>query len=177
MIFTETKLLGACIIEIEQIEDDRGFFARQWCQMEFEAHGLTSRFVQVNTTFSKKRGMIRGLHYQTSPYEEAKLVRCIRGAIYDVTIDLRSSSPTYRRWSGVELTSGNRKMIYIPEGFAHGYQILDDNTEVLYQVSQFYASEAERGVRWDDPAFGIVWRETDQYILSDKDTRWPDYSL
>ena len=153
MIFTETRLKGAFIIELERIEDRRGFFARALCKKEFEAHGLNSRMVQCNLSFNKKRCTIRGLHYQIAPHEEAKLLRCTRGAIYDVIIDLRPESPTYLEWIGVELTVDNHKMLYVPENFAHGYQTLRDNTEVFYPVSQFYSARSARGVRWDDPIF------------------------
>ena len=175
MIFKETQLKGAFIIEMEPISDNRGLFARAWCQKEFEARSLVSCFVQNNITFSPKRGTLRGLHYQVAPYEEPKLVRCTRGAMFDVIVDLRPESPTYMQWLGMELTADNRKMVYIPGGFAHGYQILMDNTEVFYQVGQFYAPEYERGIRWDDPAFAIEWRMTENPILSEKDKGWPDY--
>jgi dTDP-4-dehydrorhamnose 3,5-epimerase len=176
MIFAETKLPGAFIIELEKREDERGFFARAWCKKEFEAHGLNSDWVQANLAFSKRRGTLRGLHYQIAPYEEAKLMRCIRGAIYDVIIDLRPESPTYKRWLGVELTADNHKMLYVPEGFAHGYQTLMDNTETFYQASQFYSPESERGLRYDDPAFAIEW-PIDVQVISDKDKSWSDYLL
>jgi dTDP-4-dehydrorhamnose 3,5-epimerase len=175
MLFKETKLKGAYIIEPERLEDSRGFFARAWCEKEFEAHGLNSRLVQCNISFNKKRGTLRGMHYQSSPYEEAKLVRCTRGAIFDVIIDLRLESTTYLDWIGVELTADNRKMLYVPEEFAHGYQTLIQNTEVFYQVSQFYSKEFESGVRWNDPAFVIEWPETENIIVSEKDRNWPDY--
>jgi len=176
MIFEKTALAGAFIIEIEKREDERGFFARAWCQEEFEAHGLNTRWVQANLAFSKKKGTLRGLHFQVGPYEEIKLMRCIRGAIYDVILDLRSESPTYMQWLGVELTADNHKMLYVPEGFAHGYQSLADNTEVFYPVSQFYTPGSERGVRWNDPAFGIEWPVTQNAILSEKDKSWPDFA-
>ena len=176
MIFTETKLKGAFIIDIERREDERGFFARAWCQKEFEAHGLNTRWVQANLAFSKKKGTLRGLHFQVGPYEEIKLMRCIRGAIYDVILDLRSESPTYMQWLGVELTADNHKMLYVPEGFAHGYQSLADNTEGFYPVSQFYTPGSERGVRWNDPAFGIEWPMIKNMILSEKDKSWPDFT-
>jgi dTDP-4-dehydrorhamnose 3,5-epimerase len=175
MIFTETKLKDAFIIEIEKIGDERGFFARVWCQNEFEARGLNSRWVQANLAFSKKRGTLRGLHYQIAPYEEAKLMRCIRGAMYDVIVDLRQDSPTYKQWLGVELTEDNRRMLYVPEGFAHGYQTLVDDTEVFYPVSQFYTPGAERGMRWDDPAFAVEWPVTENLTVSEKDKSWPEY--
>jgi len=177
MIFKETELKGAFIVEMELIRDNRGFFARAWCQKEFEAHGLISGFVQNNITFSPKKGTLRGLHYQIAPHEEPKLVRCTRGAIYDVIVDLRPESPTYKQWLGVELTAENHKMIYIPGGFAHGYQILTDDTEVFYQVGEFYAPEYERGFRWDDAAFAIEWPINHPLILSEKDRHWPDYLL
>ena len=175
MIFNKTKLDGAHIVEMESIRDRRGFFARAWCSKEFEAHGLISQFVQANLTYSPKRGTIRGLHYQIAPHQEVKLVRCTRGATYDVIVDLRPESPTYKQWLAIELTADNHKMIYIPAGFAHGYQILVDDTEVFYQVGQFYAPECERGARWNDPAFGVEWPMTSPLILSDKDKNWPDY--
>jgi dTDP-4-dehydrorhamnose 3,5-epimerase len=175
VIFRETSLKDAFIIEPERIEDERGFFARAWCKKEFEAHGLNPCVVQINLSFSKKRSTLRGMHYQGVPHQEAKLFRCIRGAIYDVIIDLRPASPTYLKWIGVELTADNRKMLYVPEGFAHGYQTLVDNTEVLYPVSQFYSPESERGVRWNDPTFGIEWPDRDNVVISQKDKSWPGY--
>lgn len=157
MIFTETKLKGAFVIDIEPREDERGFFARSWCEDEFAKHGLNSRLAQCNISFNKKRGTLRGMHYQIEPFPEAKLTRCTRGAIYDVIIDLRSHSPTFKQWVSVELNAENRRALYIPAGFAHGFQTLEDNTEVFYQMSEFYHPECARGVRWDDPAFGIIW--------------------
>jgi len=175
MIFTETLLRGAFTIDLEPRTDARGFFARAWCQNEFQAHGLISDLVQANLSFNPGRGTLRGLHYQVAPYEEAKLVRCIRGAIYDVIVDLRRESPTYLRWYGVELTTENRRALYVPEGFAHGFQTIQDDTEVFYQVTQAYQPDAERGVRWDDRALGIVWPETDTRIISPKDQSWPPF--
>ena len=157
MIFTETKLRGAYLIDLGKHEDERGFFARSWCAEEFESHGLNARLVQCNISFNKKRGTLRGMHYQAAPYEEAKLVRCTMGALYDVIIDLRSNSPTYKEWVSVELTAQNRRAFYVPEGFAHGFQTLVDETEVFYQMSEFFHPECARGIRWDDPAFGISW--------------------
>ncbi|MBW2342002.1 MAG: dTDP-4-dehydrorhamnose 3,5-epimerase [Deltaproteobacteria bacterium] len=157
MKFTETKLKGAFIIEPEKLEDDRGFFARAWCKKEFESHGLNPSLVQSNISFNRKKGTLRGLHYQVAPYEEAKLVRCTKGAIYDVIVDLRPSSKTCKQWVAAELTESNYKMVYVPEGFAHGYQTLEDNAEVFYHVSQFYHPDSERGLRWDDPSLGIEW--------------------
>ncbi len=177
MIFTETKLSGAFVIEIAKQEDNRGFFARAWCKQEFEAHGLCFNPVQANIAFNQTKGILRGMHYQAAPYEEAKLIRCVSGAIYDVIIDMRSDSSTYKQWVGVELDKDNYKMFYIPKGCAHGYQVLVDNTEVFYQVSQFYTPQSEMGVRWDDPAFGIKWPEIDNRIVSEKDKCWKNYSL
>jgi len=175
MIFKEARLEGAFIVEMEAIRDNRGFFARAWCQKEFEDHGLVSCFVQNNITYSARRGTLRGLHYQIPPHEEPKLVRCTQGAIYDVIVDLRPESPTYMQWLGMELTAENRKMIYMPGGFAHGYQILMDDTEVFYQVGTFYAPQYERGIRWDDPAFAIEWPINPPVVLSEKDKHWTDY--
>ncbi len=174
MIFNETKLNGAYIIEIEKREDERGFFARGWCQREFEAHGLTPHMAQANISLSKKKGTLRGMHYQVAPYAEAKLVRCTQGALYDIIIDLRLDSPTYQQWLGVELTADNYKMLYVPEGFAHGFITLEDFTEANYQVSQFYTPGAERGIRYNDPAFGIEW-PLEVQVISAKDQSWPDY--
>jgi len=174
MIFKETKLKGAFIIEPERLEDERGFFARTWCQREFEAHGLNPRLVQCNISFNKKKGTLRGMHYQIAPYEETKLVRCTMGAIFDVIIALRPDSPTFKQWVAVELTAENRRMLSIPEGFAHGFQTLEDNTEVFYQMSEFYHPECARGVRWNDPAFGTEWPLSDP-ILSDKDRSFKDF--
>lgn len=172
MKFIETKLKGACIIEPERLEDERGFFARSFCQNEFEAHGLNPRVVQCNISYNKREGTLRGMHYQVAPMAEAKLVRCTRGAIYDVIIDLRPESPTYCQWVPVELTADNRCMLYIPEGFAHGFQTLEDDTEVFYQMSEFYTPDCVRGVRWDDPAFGIEWHLSNR-IISKKDMSYP----
>jgi dTDP-4-dehydrorhamnose 3,5-epimerase len=175
VIFTETKLPGAYVIELEKRGDARGFFARAFCQHEFAANGLMTVVAQTNLSFSQSAGTLRGMHYQSAPYAEAKLVRCTRGSLYDVIIDLRPASATYRSWLGVELNTDNRRMLYVPEGFAHGFITLEDAVEVTYQVSQFYTPEAERGVRWDDPAFGIEWPLTPK-VISDKDKRWPDYA-
>lgn len=175
MIFRETKLKGAFIIELKRLEDERGFFARTFCQEEFRAHGLNPRVVQCNISFNKQKGTLRGMHYQIAPYEEAKLVRCTRGAIYDVIIDLRPESPTFKQWVAAELTAENRRMLYVPEGFAHGFQTLEDNTEVFYMMSEFYHPECAKGVRWDDPAFGIKWPITSNVTISVKDRNYPDF--
>jgi dTDP-4-dehydrorhamnose 3,5-epimerase len=176
MIFTETKLDGAFLIDIEERTDERGFFARSWCQKEFEQHGLVPRVVQANISFNHKKGTVRGMHYQASPYEETKLVRCTRGAIYDVIVDLRKGSPTYCQWISAELTADNRRMLFVPEGYAHGFQTLTDATEVCYQVSQFYTPGAERGARFNDPAFGIRW-PLDVTVISEKDANWADFQI
>jgi dTDP-4-dehydrorhamnose 3,5-epimerase len=176
MIFTETKLKGAFIIDLEPIQDERGLFARTWCKKEFEAHGLNPDLVQCNTSFNKKKGILRGMHYQTAPYEEAKLVRCTMGAIYDVIIDIRKESNTYLQWFACELTAENRHMLYVPEGFAHGFQTLEDNTEIFYQMSEFYYPEYAQGIRWDDPIIGIDWPATEK-IISNRDKSYPEFLL
>ena len=174
MKFVETELKGAFIVEPDHLEDERGFFARTWCRKEFEQHGLNSNVVQCNISFNRNKGTLRGMHYQASPFEEAKLVRCTMGAIYDVIIDLRPDSKTFMRWISVELTVQNRKMIYIPEGFAHGFQTLENDTEVFYQMSEFYASEYARGVRWNDSQFNITWPD-EVRIISGKDKNYQDF--
>lgn len=174
MIFTETKLNGAFIVEPELLKDERGFFARTWCKREFYSQGLNLNLVQCNISFNKHRGTLRGMHYQAAPHEEAKLVRCTIGSIYDVIIDLRPESPTFKAWFSVELTAENRKMIYIPEGFGHGFMTLEDNTEAFYQMSEFYAPECARGIRWNDSAFGIIWPE-DVKVISEKDKQYPGF--
>ncbi len=175
MIFQETKLKGAYIVDINRIEDERGFFARGWCKKEFSAEGLVDRIVQTNISFNKTKGTLRGMHYQRAPYEEVKLVRCVAGAIFDVIVDLRLESPTYKQWIGVELTSANHRMLYVPENFAHGFQTLEDDTEVTYHVSQFYTPEAEKGLRYNDPSIAIEWPLAVE-ILSPKDSSWADYT-
>jgi dTDP-4-dehydrorhamnose 3,5-epimerase len=157
MLFCETKLPGVFVVEPERLEDERGFFARTWCQREFETHGLNPRLVQCSVSFNRIKGTLRGMHYQAAPHAEAKLVRCTLGAIYDVILDLRPASPTLRQWIAEQLTVENRRALYIPEGCAHGFQTLADNTEVLYQMSEFYYPESARVVRWNDPAFQIAW--------------------
>jgi dTDP-4-dehydrorhamnose 3,5-epimerase len=173
MRFEETKLPGAFVIDLEPRVDARGFFARAWCHREFEEHGLTADLAQANIAFNRFPSTLRGLHYQLAPFEEAKLVRCTRGALYDVIVDLRPASATFLHWIGVELTADNRRMLYVPEGFAHGYQTLMPETEAFYQVTQFYAPDAERGVRWDDPAIGIEWPAASNRLISEKDQAWP----
>ncbi|HEY9812669.1 MAG TPA: dTDP-4-dehydrorhamnose 3,5-epimerase, partial [Candidatus Sericytochromatia bacterium] len=155
--FTETKLKGAYVIEVEPVADERGFFARSWCQKEFAEHGLNPNLVQCNISFNLKKGTLRGMHYQAKPYQEAKLIRCTRGAIYQVVIDIRPDSLTFKQWVAVELTTENRKMLYVPKGMASGFQTLMDNTEVFYQMAEFYHPESAKGLRWDDPTFGVEW--------------------
>jgi dTDP-4-dehydrorhamnose 3,5-epimerase len=176
MIFTETKLKDVYIIDIEKLEDERGFFARSWCQREFEAHGLNSRLVQCNISFNAKKGTLRGMHYQVKPFEEAKLIRCTRGTIHDVIIDIRPDSSTFRKYAGLRLTADNRRLLYVPEGFAHGFLTLEDNTEVFYQMSEFYAPDYARGLRWNDPAFGIEWPSHVQ-VISERDHSYPDFNF
>jgi dTDP-4-dehydrorhamnose 3,5-epimerase len=172
--FTPTPLAGACIIELQQLPDERGFFARQWCQHEFEAQGLTARIAQANVSYNHTAGTLRGMHYQIAPHQESKLVRCTAGAIFDVIVDLRKDSETYLQWFGAELTAENRKMLFVPEDFAHGFQTLADHTEVTYQVSQFYTPGAEQGMRYNDPTVNIEWpREVT--IISGKDAEWDDF--
>lgn len=175
MIFKETKLKGAFIVEIEPREDERGFFSRTWCKNEFEKHGLKSELVQCNLSYNKKRGTLRGMHYQDEPYRETKLVRCTKGALYDVIIDLRENSETYKQWIGIELTEDNCKALYVPEGFAHGFQTLVDDTYAFYQVTEFYTPGAEKGIRWNDPQFDIKWPEETKRIISVKDQNWGDF--
>ena len=174
MIFKETKLKGAFVIELEPIDDERGFFARTFCRKEFRHHGLNPNLVQCNISYNKKKGTLRGMHYQVAPHEEAKLVSCLRGAIYEVIIDLRPDSPTYCQSYAVELRAENYRMLYVPEGFAHGFQTLEDNTLVFYQMSEFYHPECSRGMRWNDPAFGIEWPAAGKRIISDKDKSYAD---
>jgi dTDP-4-dehydrorhamnose 3,5-epimerase len=175
MIFKETNLNGAFIIEPEIIADERGFFARTWCAREFETHGLTPNLVQCNISFNKQKGTLRGMHYQVVPHEEAKVVRCTMGTIYDVIVDLRPNSPTYKQWVSVEISFENRRMLYIPEGFAHGFLTMEDDTEVFYQMSEFYAPECARGVRWNDPAFNITW-PFGVTVISEKDAQYPNFA-
>ena len=174
MIFTETKLKGAYIIDLERVTDERGFFARRWCAKEFSSHGLSPAVVQVNVGHSIKKGTIRGMHFQVAPQAEVKVVYCSRGSLYDVIIDLRDGSPTKGQWVGAELTAENGRMVYVPEGFAHGYQTLEDGTDLVYQTSQLYAKEAARGVRYNDPAFGIAW-PLPAGVVSVGDKNWADY--
>ena len=169
-----TELYGVYIVDIERRSDQRGFFGRAWCQREFEESGLNPRFVQANVGFSHMKGTLRGMHYQRFPNEEVKFVRCTMGAVFDVVIDLRRDSPTFLKWVGAELTAENRRMLYAPEGCAHGYQTLADNTELYYQTSQFYAPESATGVRYNDATFGISWPLAVS-VISDADRTWPGF--
>jgi len=176
MKFIETRLKGAFIVEPERLGDERGFFARTWCQREFESHGLNPNMVQCNISYNKKKGTLRGMHHQVAPHKEAKMVRCTAGAIYDVIVDIRPDSSSYQSWIAVELSAENRKMLYIPEGFSHGFLTLQDDTEVFYQMSAFYAPECARGIRWDDSAFGIRW-PAEIAVMSEKDRNYPDFQV
>ncbi len=175
MLFHPTPIASAYVIDVEKREDDRGFFARAWCAREFGERGLVTSFVQGNIGASRRKGTLRGMHYQVAPHEEAKLVRCTRGAVWDVLLDVRAGSPTFGKWFGVELTADTHRMLYIPPGCAHGYQALTDDVEVFYLVSAFYTPEAERGIRYDDPAFAIEW-PLPVTVISDKDRTWPDFA-
>ena len=175
MIFRETPIGGAVLIELEPLGDERGSFARTFAVDEFAANGLETRVVQCNTSTNARAGTLRGLHYQLPPHAEAKLVRCVRGSLYDVVVDLRPESTTYCAWYGVELSASNLQMLFIPAGLAHGFQTLEDDTEVLYQISADYSAEHARGVRWDDPAFGIHWPDVDARTISDRDRDYADF--
>jgi dTDP-4-dehydrorhamnose 3,5-epimerase len=175
MNFIKTEFKGVFIIQLEKKEDERGFFARVWDIKKFEEKNLNSKLVQSNISFTKKKGTIRGLHYQIHPYEETKIILCTKGSIFDVIIDLRSDSATYKKWVFHNLSSEDYKMLFIPEGFAHGFQALEDNTEIFYQVSQFYTPSAERGIRWDDPLFNINW-PIKKKVISQKDNSYEDFT-
>lgn len=174
MMFTEAHLTGVFVIEPEKLEDLRGFFARTWCQREFDLRGLNPRLVQCSTSFNKKSGTLRGMHYQVAPHAETKLVRCTSGSIHDTVIDLRPGSATFLKHFSIMLTDQNRTMLYVPEGCAHGFQTLEDDTEVFYQMSEFYCPNCSRGVRWNDPAFGLKWPDATR-IMSERDWSFPDF--
>ncbi|MCB0190823.1 MAG: dTDP-4-dehydrorhamnose 3,5-epimerase [Anaerolineae bacterium] len=176
MEFAATNIADAFVIDIKKFEDHRGFFARGWCLNTFADHGIHFTPVQANIGFSAKKGTLRGLHYQAAPHQEAKLIRCVKGAVFDVIVDVRPESATYKQWFGLELSADNYTMLYIPEGCAHGYLSLQDNSEVFYQVSQFYAPGFEQGIRWDDPTFAIDWPIQENLIISDKDQNWPAFA-
>jgi dTDP-4-dehydrorhamnose 3,5-epimerase len=174
MVFGETGLPPAFIVDVQPHDDERGFFARSWCQREFEARGMMSRFVQCSISGNRAKGTLRGMHYQIAPHAEAKLVRCTAGAIYDAIIDLRPDSPTFKQHFGVVLSARNHRALYVPEGFAHGFLTLEENSEVLYQISEFYEPAAARGVRWNDPAFGISW-PAEVTVISERDRTYADF--
>jgi dTDP-4-dehydrorhamnose 3,5-epimerase len=177
MMFRETHLQGVFEIDLAPQQDERGFFARSYCRREFEAHGLNPQVAQCNLSYNRHRGTLRGMHYQAAPNAEAKLIRCVRGALYDVVIDIRSDSPTFSQWTGVELRAEAgtaSRMLYVPEGFAHGFLTLEDDTEVFYQMSAFYTTDAARGFRWNDPAFSVDWPEPVR-IISERDRNYPDF--
>ena len=176
MIFVETPLWGAYVIEVEKHEDERGFFARSWCAREFGAKGLDHHLVQCNVSFNKRKGTLRGLHYQTPPNAEVKLVRCTKGSLFDVIVDLRKDSPTFLKWFAIELTATNYRMLYIPKLFAHGFQTLEDDTEIFYQMSEFYEPAASKGLRWNDPRLGINWPVAGR-TMSQKDQAYPNLEV
>lgn len=173
----KTSVDGACLLDFQAFEDARGFFSRAFCAKEFAKAGLPVNMVQANLAGSVEKGTLRGLHYQTAPHEEAKLLRCIRGSIFDVVVDIRPGSPTNGAWFGAELSGENRRMMFVPNGCAHGYLTLEADSEVYYLVSEFYEPTAEKGIRWNDPAFNIEWPITDNLVISDKDRAWPDFNL
>jgi dTDP-4-dehydrorhamnose 3,5-epimerase len=175
VIFSETTVQGAFVVDLEPRQDERGFFARTWCERECGERGMNLRVAQCNVSFNKKQGTLRGLHYQVAPFEEAKLVRCTHGAIYDVIVDLRPGSSSFLRHATVVLSAGNRRMLYVPEGCAHGFQTLEDDSEVFYQMSERYSAEHARGVRWNDPALGIEWPPAER-IMTDRDRTYPDFA-
>jgi len=175
MVFTETKLKGAYVIDLDRKEDERGFFARTFCVDEFQARGLNGRVMQCSISFNQRRGTLRGMHWQDPPHTECKLIRVTRGALFDVIIDLRPSSPTFKQHFALELTAENRRQIYVPEGFAHGFQTLEDNTEVFYQMSATYSPGMTRGVRWNDPAFGIRWPDVEHRTMNERDASYADF--
>jgi len=175
VIFTKTKIEGVFVVELEPRRDERGFFARQWCADEFTSAGLNPRIAQINTARSTAAGTLRGMHFQAAPHAEAKFVRCTRGTVFDVALDLRRNSPTFRCWFGTNLDAESGRMLYIPEGCAHGYLTLEPNTDLVYQASEPYAPKSAQGVRYDDPAFGIVWPEPVK-VISQQDLNWPHLS-
>jgi dTDP-4-dehydrorhamnose 3,5-epimerase len=175
MIFRETKLPGTFIIELEAFGDERGFFALAWSKKEFADRGLESALVECNISFNSQKGTLRGMHYQEAPHGQVKLVRCIRGAIFDVVIDLRPASPTFKHWMGVELSASNRLMLYVPKGLAHGFQTLESDSEIYYQMSAPYVPGTDRGVRWNDPAFAIEWPDENHALLA-RDNEYPDFA-
>lgn len=176
MTFHETKIAGVFEIHLEPKLDERGLFARSWCQKEFEIHGLNPKLMQCNVSFNTRKGTLRGMHYQVAPYPETKLVRCTRGAIYDVVVDLRPQSRTFKKWISAFLNADNRNAIYVPEGCAHGFLTLEDQSEVFYQMSEVYNAESARGVRWDDPAFQVAWPAKVE-VISERDRTYLNFPL
>jgi len=174
MIFRETKLPGVFEIQLQTMADERGYFARTWCRDEFQAHGLSGTLVQCSLSFNKKKGTLRGMHYQDAPHSENKVVGCNRGEIYDVVVDLRPGSPAFKNWIAIVLTAEKRNMVYVPEGCAHGFLTLADNCEVSYQMSEFFHAESARGIRWNDPAFQIQW-PAEVEVISERDRAYPDF--
>jgi len=174
MTFHETRIPGAFEIHLEHHRDERGFFARTWCREEFRRHGLNAELAQCSISFNARKGTLRGMHYQAEPYREAKLVRCTRGSIFDVVLDLRADSPTFRNWAAAVLSASNRHMLYVPEGCAHGFLTLENESEVSYQISQMYDANSSRGVRWNDTAFRIGW-PAEVEVISDRDRTYPDF--
>jgi dTDP-4-dehydrorhamnose 3,5-epimerase len=177
MILRETHIEGAFVVAPERFADERGFFERAWSEREFAERGVAARFVEGNVSHNPRRGTLRGLHYQAAPHGQAKLVRCTHGRVFDVGVDLRPDSPTFRRWVGVELSDENRLMLYLPAEFAHGYLTLADDSEVSYLVDNVFAAESGRGARWDDPAFGIEWPDAGALIINERDRTYPDFRL
>jgi dTDP-4-dehydrorhamnose 3,5-epimerase len=177
MNITETKIKGVFVVEPRRFEDERGFFAPSFRAADFAERGMESRFVETNISFSRRRGTIRGMHYQAAPHGQAKLVRCTRGAVYDVAVDLRPDSETYGQWVAAELTDENRRMLYVPGDCGHGFQTLADDTEVFYMVSSPYNPASGRGFRWDDPAFRVEWPDTEERVVIERDRLYPDYIL
>lgn len=176
MKFIETSIRGAFILELEYFKDERGFFARSWCRDEFQAKGLNPCLIQCSISYNKRKGTLRGMHYQIEPHKESKIVRCTMGALYDVIVDLRKDSATFRKWCSAELTAENHRMLYVPEGLAHGYLTLEDDSEVFYQISDSYHPECAKGVRWNDPAFGIKW-PAEVKMIAARDSGYPDFKL
>jgi dTDP-4-dehydrorhamnose 3,5-epimerase len=175
MRFVELRLAGACLVQLDPQGDERGFFARAYCEREFAARGLASRFPQCNLSRNRRRGTLRGMHYQAAPHREAKLVRCVAGAVYDVIVDLRPGSPTHLQWTAEELAASTGAALYVPPGFAHGFMTLEDDTDVFYQMGEFHVPEAARGFRWNDPAFSIGW-PFEPVVVSERDRHYPDFA-
>jgi dTDP-4-dehydrorhamnose 3,5-epimerase len=175
MIFTPVAISGVWLIDLDRKIDNRGYFARTWCREEFAEHGLSTDLVQTSVSFNVRKGTLRGMHWQAAPHEEIKLIRCVRGAVYDVLLDLRMDSPTFKKWIGIELDENNGRSLYVPEGIAHGFQTLRDSTEVCYYMSHSFHAESASGVRWNDPSFGIEWPAASERIISQRDATYLDF--